>query len=241
MLLLVLAATTLNTWPGNISKVEGANMVTGVSPLATPIHNLWGAPKNEKVDLTLAKTDNSVSWTWSRPDPVKKPGISYVQPIYPSARITLKTPVEVSEIKSFNLFADYNYTQKPAGSYNLAFDIFLREKGKSGDNRKSEIMIWLAASKECPARKDGEYNINGSAYSLCVNTDWNPGVTYMAFVLEGESIPQRLPIHEFIKIAIQKGYVDPDAYLAAVELGPEIWWGEGEASLRDYRLLIKVD
>jgi hypothetical protein len=128
------------------------------------------------------------------------------------------------------------------GGFDFAYDLaFLRGTFSTPAAVRSEIMIWLEASMECPARKEGEYTIEGTAYDFFVNTDWNPDVPYLAFVLKGEAVPRRLPLHSFIRIGINEGYVDPDAYLAAVELGPEIWWGAGEASVRNYRISLNGD
>lgn len=217
-------------------------------------NNCWGSGYIQHKELVSCSIfyDPSASlshWQWSWPQeavaelkgyPTLFIGDKVNAPAGYDRSTDPRFPLHLPSMKS--LWAEGDLQVAATGDFDFAFDLaFLEGNISTPKAVRSEIMIWLAASKDCPARKESEYNIDGSAYSLCMNTDWNPGVTYMAFVLEGESKPQRLPIHEFIKIAIQKGYVDPDAYLAAVELGPEIWWGEGEASMRDYRILLKVD
>ncbi len=216
-------------------------------------NNCWGGGYIQHKELASCSIfyDPSTSlsrWKWSWPQEAVTelkgyPAIFIGDKVYAPEGYDRSTdprfPLHLPSIES--LWAEGELQVAAAGDFDFAFDMaFLAGNISSPKAVRSEIMIWLATSKDCPAQKEGEYTINGFAYSLHVNTDWNPGVTYMAFVLDGESIPQHLPIHEFIKIAIQKGYTDPDAYLAAVELGPEIWWGEGEASLRNYKIHIKV-
>jgi hypothetical protein len=95
-------------------------------------------------------------------------------------------------------------------------------------------MIWLVSTHECPATRFGEYEIDGHIYDFYVNTTWNDA-PYLAFVLQDSSPPRRFPLHEFIRIGIEQGYVSPRSYLAGILLGPEIWWGEGEATVHNLR------
>jgi hypothetical protein len=217
-------------------------------------NNCWGSGyiQHEELASCGISYDPSTSishWQWSWPQEAEAelkgyPTLFIGDKVHAPAGFDRSTdprfPLHLTSLKS--LWAEGEVQVTASGVFDFAFDLaFLEGNISLPAAVRSEIMIWLATSKECPAQKEGEYTINGFAYSLCVNTDWTPGVTYMAFVLEGGSIPPRIPIHEFIRIAMQKGYVHPDAYLAAVELGPEIWWGEGNASVQDYRILIEEE
>lgn len=53
----------------------------------------------------------------------------------------MNSPISVSNIDSFLLFADYHYTGTPKGNHSLAYDVFLREPGTQ--LRKAEIMVVL--------------------------------------------------------------------------------------------------
>jgi len=149
-------------------------------------------------------------------------------------------PLYLPHMKSLWALGDIRV--KGSGDFDFAYDLLFLEGALSTPTAiRTEIMLWLKASKKCPARKVNEYSIAGYAYDFFVNTDWNPGVPYLAFVLINESVPRRIPLHEFIRIGIKEGYVDSNAYLAAVELGAEIWWGEGEVFLSNYRISLNRD
>jgi hypothetical protein len=77
---------------------------------------------------------------------------------------------------------------------------------------------------------------DGTQYDLHINAEWNPPIPYISFLRKGESIPGRIPVHKFIDIVCNLGYFCSDAWLAAIELGPEIWWGDGRATIRDMNL-----
>jgi len=129
-----------------------------------------------------------------------------------------------------------------SGSFDFAFDLAFLDGPESKPERVNcEIMVWLDSSIPCVAPKLGEYRVDGYDYDFHVSTDWDPKVPYLAFLLKGDVIPDRVPLHRFIRIGIEKGYVDADAYLSAVELGPEIWWGEGEASVKNFRISLNGD
>jgi hypothetical protein len=185
-------------------------------------------------------------WRWSWPqERVTElkgyPSLIIGDKVYPPIGFDQTTdprfPLHLPSMQSLWVAGEINVNG--AGAYDFAYDMaFLESSASRPENMRSEIMIWLARSTECPAQKMGEYTIDGFTYDLHINTVWNPDSPYLAFVLRGDALPWRIPLHEFIRIGIEEGYVDPGAWLAAVELGPEIWWGEGEASVRGFELTL---
>jgi hypothetical protein len=217
-------------------------------------NNCWGMGylRNQDIASSVVFYDpasTTCGWRWSWPreavDKLKGyPCLFVGDKVYAPAGLDRSTdprfPLHLPLMKSLWTFNEIRVTG--SGDFNFSYDLaFLEGPYSAPPAVRSEIMIWLTAYLECPAEKDGEYVIGDNAYDFFINTDWNPGVPYQAFVLKNDSLPQRLPLHEFIRIGIDKGYVDPDAYLAAVELGPEIWWGDGEASVSDFRISLNGD
>jgi hypothetical protein len=206
----------------------------GVSSHAALIRNLWGASTGETVDLDLHQASKAVGWSWSREHPVPRPGVDYVQPIYPNARIVLKSPVTVGEIQSFNLVAGFDYTQPPTGIYNLAYDIFLREKGMARDNRKSEIMVWLDWTQTQPPRSlkgccsDGSNNYQRYSWTKPNSFD------YHSFLLALPPGTAPRPVN--LKALIDLVEPEKDWYISEVELGTEVWSGSGTVELTTYYL-----
>ena len=235
MLLPVLLAVTFNLWSGNPSRAEASMSVTGVSPLAAPIRNLWGAPKSEKIDLAFSRTGDSISWTWNRETPNKQPGLDYIQPIYPNARLTLKNPLTVNDIESFNLYSDFTFTSKPAGRYNLAFDIFFREKGTG--TPRLEIMVWLDENSAQPSSKYlGKCTDGINTYKKYWWTRTGDGLEYRSFLLDNPGGVLRQPVN--LKALIDLVKPDIDWYVSEVELGTEIWDGSGTIEVKTFQIEI---
>ncbi|MGD0793983.1 MAG: hypothetical protein ABR958_00115 [Dehalococcoidales bacterium] len=226
-------ALALTLWPVHLSKTDAA-VLASVSPLAVTVRNLWGAPKGEAVDATLYRSDSALGWNWSRLNPLKQRGLTYVQPIYPSARIVLKTPAAVGAIQSFNLFAEYDYKQKPTGSYNLAFDVFLREKGTATDNRKSEIMVWLDWTLPQPASSYKGVVSDGSNTFDDYSWTKSNGFDYHSFLVKPKSSSTARAIN--LKALIERIKPDKDWYISEVELGTEVWNGAGAVELTSFYL-----
>jgi hypothetical protein len=204
----------------------------GVSPRAVPIRNIWGAATGEKVDLALHHSDNVVSWSWSRQHPVRRPGISYIQPIYPNARIVLQSPVDVSDIQSFNLITDFKYTEPPTGAYNLAYDVFLRAPGVKVP--KAEIMVWLDWTQPQPSRYlKGLCSDGYNDYSKYWWTKAD-GSAYNSFLLT--LAPGLIPGPVNLKALIDHIQPEKNWYISEVELGTEVWDGSGAVELTTYYL-----
>ncbi len=212
-------------------------------------NNCWGMGllKDAGIAKSTVSYDPATStcdWSWSWPReavselkgyPTLFVGDKVYAPPGHDASTDPRFPLHLPLMQSLWVTGDFRVTG--SGGFDFAFDMAFLEGSTSWPSAaRAEIMIWLDASMECPADKEGDITIDGFAYDIFVNTDWNPVVPYLAFVLKGDAFPRRFPIHEFIRTGILKGYVPADAYLAAVELGPEIWWGRGEASVRDYTL-----
>ena len=222
--------------PESIKPSEGSTMPevepTAVSADAIPIRNLWGASAQEKVDLTLSHSDNVVSWSWNRQHPVPQPGINYVQPIYPNARIVLKSPVTVGDIQSFNLVADFHYTQPPTGDYNLAYDIFLKEEGAK--TPKAEIMVCLDRTKTQPQTSfKGFYSDGDNTYSKYYWTR-EDSCSFRSFRLSLP--PTTTPYQVNLKSLIDLINPEKTWYISEVELGTEVWSGSGAVELTTYYL-----
>jgi hypothetical protein len=240
----VLAALTMALWPGQVNSIEATNNAgvsmmpmlseysSGVSPLAKPRQNNWGAPKDEKVEVTLFNSNNAIGWSWSRLKPVRRPGVAYLQPIYPNAGIYLKSPTAVSDIQSFYLFTDFHYTMKPTGDYNLSYDIFLREKGTKA--HKVEIMVWFDWKNNQPARYfEGVCTDGNNNYSKYWWTTVD-GCLYRSFLLKTQ--PNKIPGPVDLKALIDLIQPEKDWYIDEVSLGTEVWSGSGALELTTYYL-----
>ncbi len=217
-------------------------------------NNCWGRVylKEESIsscEISYDSTDSLLAWKWSwpkeKPQDLKGyPSIIIGDKAYspPGDDSTTDPNFPLFLPKTRSIIASGDIEVIGSGGYDFAYDMFFLEGSSSTPSAvRSEIMIWFISSFTNPASKKGEYQIDGYTYDYHVNTEWDPQKPYLAFVLHGDKIPKQIPIHEFIKIGIEDGYVDPNSYLGAIELGPEIWWGEGNATVRNYTVTLLIE
>jgi hypothetical protein len=185
------------------------------------------------------------SWPYDRPQDLKAyPALIIGDKPFPTAGVDQSTdprfPLYLPDVKE--LWFEGDIDASGTGDFNFAFDLnLLDERISRPDTIRTEIMIWVYANKACGAKKTGTYVIDGVPYDLHVNTDWNPAIPYVAFVRSGTAVPKKFPLHEFFAIAYELGFYGPKAYLSAIELGAEIWHGNGQATVRNCNLILKTE
>lgn len=215
---------------------DGTVEPSGISPLATTVRNLWGASANEKVDLNIYRSDKAIGWSWSRQNPLLRPGIAYVQPIYPNARISLKPSVAVKDISSFYLISDFHYTQPPTGKYNMAYDVFLREQGTNIP--KVEIMVWLDWTQTQP--QPYMEGLCSDGYNVYRKYWWTraDGYLYRSFLL----VPSLNANTHTVNLKALIDLIEPEEswHISEVELGTEVWDGSGAVELTTYYLKLGI-
>ncbi len=213
------------------------------------IDNFWGAPEEEKLTGGIyLNEDKSLGWYWDRPNPLKKPGINFHQPIYPNVRTggcpwapsrSIFFPIKYGEINTLEFDSEYSYLEPPTGTYDLAYDMFLTDTTKtSADPRpKAEIMIWLQYTFGQPSDTyTGDVSDGLNTYAFYSFTMAN-GRLYYAFLLK-EQTPLKAEHKVDAKKLMDNLRLNPDWYLHGVELGNEVVIGSGaiEISKNDINL-----
>ncbi len=205
------------------------------------INNTWGAPSEEKLSSGIyLNKDKTFGWYWDRPDPLRKSGINCFQPIYPSIRTgspwessrTTYFPVKVSEVKTLKFDVEYSYPVPPAGTYNLAYDMFLSgtNQASSDPRPKAEIMIWLHHTLQQPPEVyKGDFSDGINTYKLYSFTMPN-GRLYYAFVMKEQTPLKAHHIVDAKKLMDNLG-LDSNWYLHGVELGNEVVSGSGKIEI----------
>jgi hypothetical protein len=233
-----------DTTPGNSESISTATHPGGTINLAPIklVNNEWGAPPDEKLTCGVySDQGKKFGWYWNRQDPKLKPGSPGLLPIYPSIRIggnhrqqsdLAHFPIKVKDIKSLEFQVDYDYTEDPSGTYNLAYDWFLLNTDKSSPEavRKAEIMIWLHATI-CPPPEayKGDFSDGHNTYALYAYT-MSDGRLYYAFIMKGK--PEFQSRHKVdVKKLTDNLNLDPGWYIPGIELGSEIVNGSGKIEI----------
>jgi hypothetical protein len=89
--------------------------------------------------------------------------------------------------------------------------------------------------------------IDGEVYKLYASLDMPMAMEsqkaykrdYFTFLKQEPEYKGDTKIHEFLNYLVESNYIEPDEYLRNVDLGNEIWYGEGETIVNSFSLSIK--
>ncbi|MBM3320781.1 MAG: hypothetical protein FJY73_08920 [Candidatus Eisenbacteria bacterium] len=181
------------------------------------------------------------SWRWEvrtrRPYVKGFPQIAFGTNPWTRVATSKQLPVRVGDLST--LLVEHQVAVAADGLYNLAFDLWLTEDDTPHQNeRTNEIMIWLDGSIPVVSGKVGSVSIDGADYDFHVQQFEN-GVPLLLFAAHEPRPSGRTNLLEFLRYLETNGYVSPDVYLSIVELGTEMWWGRGEAVVKEYSVLLE--
>jgi hypothetical protein len=212
------------------------------------INNIWGATDKEKSNKTTLKSyvylesDGDFGWEWSRPDP-RPDTNTYIPPIYPEVMIgaphgsldstTFAFPIKYGDIDTWTNEVDFNYTKKPEGEYDFAYDIYFVDKSNP-DINKFNVMIWISGhltnDKSIKVVSDGinEYDYYYRDPNEDTNWPWS------AFVLKNQGSSNfKVNIKKLLE-QVPPDMIDDNWYVQGIELGHEIYRGSGKIEISKY-------
>jgi hypothetical protein len=212
-------------------------------PAHTLTKNFWGAPPGETLsgDIFL-NSDKSYGWWWDRENPLMKPGVPGVLPIYPNVNVgadfgvisnSALFPVLESDIKQLSFSVDYQYLNPPTGEYNFAYQMYFSDVKNPGLNTaaKAEVMIWIHCTfKQPPTTYRGDYNDGNNTYSLYSWT-MSDGRQYYSFVMLGDPSFRAKHTVDANKL-MNNFWLNPSWYLLGVHLGNEVLDGTGAVQIQ---------
>jgi cellulose 1,4-beta-cellobiosidase len=134
-------------------------------------------------------------------------------------------PMPLRDVKCVT--SSWNYAPTRTGSWDAAYDVWFSTGlfTANGFRGGAELMIWLDYMGDVPpaGHKVGPVTIDGRGWTLWEgNIGWN----YIAYLADKpvDSVAG-LDLNAFIKDDLARGYLDPDWFLAAVEVGNELRTG----------------
>ncbi len=215
----------------------------------TLTNDTWGALPEEALSSgVFMNDDKTFGWYWDRANPLKKPGETYVKPIFPNARIggthliesTTKTfPIKLKDIKSMTFDVAYDYLTKPTGSYNLAYEMFFTNTDRPDPNLvpRVEVMIWLEHTfPQPPNTLKGTYSDSGNSYDL---NSWTmaDGRDYYSFSIQ--KLPP-LPVQHRADASniFNQLSLDQNLYLMGIQFGNEVVEGSGRIKISQLKITL---
>ena len=157
-------------------------------------------------------------------------------------------PERVRDLPEF--VVNYEYSETGNAERNVALESFFHDSDDirgpcdDDDNRVYEMMIWVANPS---IRTPGDLALTGV---MIDNQLWNVYIKprsnkhYIAFTAQNETTSGTLNWKRFVDWtaewtaanaeALEIDVLDPDFHMGAIEIGTEMWWGEGTFTLNKF-------
>jgi hypothetical protein len=232
------------------------------------INNMWGIYRIEpgaiyKQCIMHNDYNLPVGWRWNCTSTINNvkgfPQILYGKNPFSGIQTKCALPIQLKNIK--NLRVVLNQTSSSNGIYNLAFDMWI---SSSPDDLVAtlthEIMIWIDGNMFPIGVDQGAYytdcTIDNNEYSVYRIPKNSNGDFLIIFILsdliskDKYSYPSPyvsnvtlwpLDLNSFFKFLYSEKMLSDDLYLDAVELGTEIWWGNGGIKINKYDVVLIED
>jgi hypothetical protein len=205
------------------------------------VNNMHGAHRLVKGDsykqcIATSPGGFPVTWRWDvvSDQPYVKGFPQILYGINPWARIpsTDRLPVQVSDVRK--LTSSYFIGLQAEGTYNLAFDLWITEDDTPIESERThEIMIWLAGNIPPGMARDREASIAGENYDFYRSTT-EDGLPFYLFIAQNRRTNGITNLGAFLFYLRANGLLPHDVYLSTIELGTEIWEGQGSAIVRAF-------
>ena len=215
-------------------------------------NNVWN--KGERTDYTqcvFAQGDASpakMGWHWNWPGTGGQiqayPEVMYGDSPWDDEPPTGALPLPVDECE---LVVTYDASLEASGRWNVALEMWLTsDRLPAEENITDEVMIWVDAEGLSPgSRIYDTVTIDGARYRVFYRRghgDASGGSSarwsYIAFLSEERMLAGTLNMGRFLDYLLEKEVIDPDRYVASLELGTEVASGEGEFTLSTYEIVI---
>jgi hypothetical protein len=137
-----------------------------------------------------------------------------------------------------DVLVTYTATISATGKWNVAFEMWLtRDPAPAEQNITDEVMIWVARNDLMPGPLVyDKVTFDGVAYTVHVapgHGDASGGSAatwkYIAFVTREPQLSGTLNMSHFLDYLVEKQVIEPDRYIASLELGTEIESGKGNS------------
>ena len=188
-------------------------------------NNVWG---DKAADICSFAGDGFVGWFWSKDFPTGKPiypEIIYGKKPWLEKSTTDKLPAKIKELPVLAIEVDYATIAR--GKYNVLIDVWItRDKEAGVKSIAAEVGIYLRPHE--PLRDCELVEVDGHGYCYEVAGS-GAGCRLYRFVFAGDEPPSRLNVMRFIRFA----GLDGDLYVASVEFGNEVWFGNGVTIIKN--------
>ena len=213
-------------------------------------NNVWN--KGDRTDYTqcvFAQSDTlptMMGWRWDWPGNAREiqayPEVMVGDSPWDAEPPTGGLPLPVS---ARDVLVTYTASIEATGKWNIALEMWLTGGSVPTEtNITDEVMIWVAASGLVPGPPLYDtVTFDGVVYEVYIapgHGDASGGSAavwqYIAFMTEEPLLSATLNMSHFLDYLVEKQVIEPDRYIASLELGTEIRSGQGEFILSTYEV-----
>ena len=213
-------------------------------------NNVWN--KGDRTDYTqciFAHGDTpptTMGWRWDWPGDAREiqayPEVMLGDSPWDAEPVTGGLPLPIG---ARDVLITYTAAISATGQWNMAFEMWLTSDPAPADhNITDEVMIWVARNDLMPGPLVyDKVTFDGVAYTVHVapghgDASGDSAATwkYIAFVTREPQLSGTLNMSHFLDYLVEKQVIEPDRYIASLELGTEIRSGAGEFILSAYEV-----
>ncbi len=214
-------------------------------------NNVWN--KGDRTDYTQCIFAHSetppttMGWRWDWPGDAREiqayPEVMVGDSPWDAEPVTGGLPLPVG---ARDVLVTYTAAISATGQWNVAFELWLTsDPAPAEQNITDEVMIWIARNDLMPGPPVyDKVTFDGVAYTVHVapgHGDASGGSAatwkYIAFVAREPQLSGKLNMNHFLDYLVEKQVIEPDRYIASLELGTEIRSGKGEFILSAYEVI----
>lgn len=215
-------------------------------------NNAWGCADDYPAQHVFIDSPALFGWHWNFPSSSASAPMAYPEVIY-GKKPDLKhkatcqaLPIRIDNISVIeaNYFVETSVSGS-SNSYNTAFDLWITSDEKALPSDKvAEVMIWI--SNNGPAVPHGILvETLSTAYGYIDlysgQMQVNKGISWdcFTFYLRDMKMSGPIDLWFFLGKLIHLNLLNTEDFLASIEFGNEIWFGQGVTHVHDYSVTIK--
>lgn len=202
----------------------------------------------EDYQYISAPPDEIFGWEWKWTEsnsekPLGYPEVIFGKKPWASQSTCSELPIIIADINKCDAKIDID--TKACGKYNVALDIWITDCELSSEHTIAcEVMVWLRSEIMKPNLIDGKAVIPDSQLAATFHEGFaQDGWPCYTFVLDSskaasDSINQEIKLKPLLDFLLEQNKITDDQFLASIELGNEIYYGEGKTVLNDFSVTI---
>jgi hypothetical protein len=209
-------------------------------------NNAWGANQVSRFRQCVYTCPHGdrLAWTWDyppeAPDAVKAyPEVVFgKKPFTPGPSTTPLLPRPLSPVPSLRV--EFDCRTEALGRFNAAFEIWLTNSPAAGEaSITHEVMFWVGHGGG--PRPAGSFARTVTLADGRTSDLWTGPMRswkYLAFVFREPVSDGVIDFGPYLAHLLDHGDIPPDAYVADLEFGNEVWYGSGSTVLERYRVTV---